>query len=258
MKFGRNVGALPAATAFYQSALGFTPLGPPAQDKRLAAALGATRVLAQRLALGAQEITLSQCFPPGAPCAMGPANALTFQHIAIVTSSMAAAHAQVMQHGAIPISTHGPSLLPGGLRAFKFRDPEGHPLELLEFPQPSRAFALMLGYDHSAISISEIGRSVTFYAKAGLSLSARQLNTGPAQDALDGLVAAQVDVVALGDQKPHVELLHYRADLAGRAGILRPLDLAADRLDFSVAGADLRLQADPDGHFSLRDSGRKA
>ena len=39
--------------------------------------------------------------------------------------------------GWTPISTSGPQLLPaasGGVSAFKFRDPEGHPLELIAFP----------------------------------------------------------------------------------------------------------------------------
>jgi len=256
MNFGRNVASLPAASAFYQSALGFTPLGPAADDPRLATALGVQRVLAQRLALGAQQITLSQCFPPGAPAMPPAANALTFQHIAILTSDMAAAHTQILRSGAIPISPHGPSLLPGGLSAFKFRDPEGHPLELLAFPDQQRAGPLMLGYDHSALCVADIARSIAFYAQAGLTEAARQINTGPAQDALDGLAQTEVDVVALGTQKPHVELLHYRAPTSRERNILRPHDLAADRLDFAAPLFDLRLQNDPDGHFSLHESAR--
>ena len=34
------------------------------------------------------------------------------------------------------ISRNGPEALPGGVVAFKFRGPDGHPLELIQFPWP--------------------------------------------------------------------------------------------------------------------------
>jgi catechol 2,3-dioxygenase-like lactoylglutathione lyase family enzyme len=62
---------------------------------------------------------------------------LWFQHFAIVVSDMDRAYRQLQRAGARPISRGGPQTLPeqnGRVRAFKFRDPDGHPLELLFFP----------------------------------------------------------------------------------------------------------------------------
>jgi len=62
-----------------------------------------------------------------------------FQHLAIVVSDIDRAYAQVLRAGATPISA-GPQTLPawnpnaGGIRAVYFRDPDGHPLELIQFP----------------------------------------------------------------------------------------------------------------------------
>ena len=64
---------------------------------------------------------------------------LWFQHVAIIVSDMACAYERVMTNRRFrPISRGGPVRLPdssGGVTAFKFRDHEGHPLELLAFPQ---------------------------------------------------------------------------------------------------------------------------
>ena len=62
---------------------------------------------------------------------------LCFQHFALVTRDAAAAWERARAHGATPISIGGPVTLPasaGGVTAVKFRDPEGHPLEFLQFP----------------------------------------------------------------------------------------------------------------------------
>ena len=125
---------------------------------------------------------------------------------------MAAAYRRLQTHNVTPISRHGPQTLPGGVIAFKFRDPDHHPLELIQFPTADPVTAH--GIDHSAISVADADRSIAFYAAAlGLAVTARQVNTGPAQDALDNLDAVTVDVVALSPaiRSPHLELLAYRA-----------------------------------------------
>jgi hypothetical protein len=110
----------------------------------------------------------------------------------------------------------------GGVTAFKFRDPEGHPLELLAFPSnavpeiwgKSRANGC-LGIDHSAIAVASTSRSSGFYLRLGLQRSGGSRNTGPAQDKLDNVKDAVVEVTALTppDATPHVELLCYQRTL---------------------------------------------
>ena len=76
----------------------------------------------------------------------------------------------------------------GGVRAFKFRDPDGHPLELIWFPPGPGARRLarqahpvppFLGIDHSALAIASTRRSLRFYRALGLRVSDRSITTAP-------------------------------------------------------------------------------
>ena len=124
-----------------------------------------------------------------------------------------------------PITQGEPQQLPrsdGSVLAFKFRDPDLHPLELLQFP-PGRTPAawrgrrklegqIGLGIDHSAISVADADASADFYRSLGLSAGDPTLNQGPAQQRLDGLPDVEVMVVPMNPPEgtPHLELLGYR------------------------------------------------
>lgn len=253
LRIARNVHSLPHAASFY-TAIGFTPAGPAQDNPALAACLQLSGIRSQFFNLGAQSLELTQCDPAGAGYpADARGNDLCFQHIALLTSDIAAAAARALAAGATAISNGGPQQLPpeaGGVIAFKFRDPEGHPLEYLQFPEPRPA-----GYDHSAISISNIDATLAFYKTLGFALAARQLNTGLAQQRLDGLESPVVDVIALKPAipTPHLELLHYRTPAApARHWALN--DIAADRLVISAPDSNLAIRRDPDGHIILLDS----
>ncbi len=251
LRVARNVASLQRAEGFY-GALGFRAVTPVRGDALLARLLRVERMRILRMRLGAQEIELSECSPPGAayPADMAASDS-RFQHIAIVTDDIVRACERVIALGVVPISRDGPVRLPaasGGVTAFKFRDIDGHPLEFLQFPESRPE-----GFDHSAISVRDVERSVEFYTKIGVRQESRQVNVGPEQDALDGLADAHVDVLALRPQQPtpHVELLCYRhADFAPPCA---PGDIAADRLVFQTADGGLRLRRDPDGHVVLLD-----
>lgn len=62
-----------------------------------------------------------------------------FQHFAILVDDMDVAFARLPSiKGWTAISTDGPQQLPAGsgaVKAFKFRDPDGQPMELLSFPR---------------------------------------------------------------------------------------------------------------------------
>jgi catechol 2,3-dioxygenase-like lactoylglutathione lyase family enzyme len=155
--------------------------------------------------------------------------------------------------------------LGGGIVALKFRDPEGHPLELIQFAEPDPRTED--GIDHSAIVVADANRSIAFYSPTlGLSVTARQVNRGGAQDRLDDLDGVELDVVSLAPRRlaPHVELLGYR-EPRGRSGTRRhPTDIATSRLVFVMAasehgaqvsepagGARAELLNDPDGHILM-------
>lgn len=215
------------------------------------------------LRLGEQRIDLD-CFDPrGRPYPRGATSAdLCFQHFALVTDDAMAAWERAVALGAEPISTAGPVTLPasaGGVTAVKFRDPEGHPLELLQFP-PDHAHRWqgtgLLGIDHSAISVSDIAASRLFYEGLGLSQKGGTLNQGPTQENLDGLSSVRVNVVPMMPRQgtPHLELLGYRTSRAREAGWFEPNDIAATR---TIWAADRNaLIRDPDNHLHMLNGSR--
>jgi catechol 2,3-dioxygenase-like lactoylglutathione lyase family enzyme len=221
-----------------------------------------------KLNLGRTEIEVLEFDEPGRPYPPGlPADDVRFQHFAIVVADMDRAFERLSQsRGWSAISTGGPQRLPqssGGVTAFKFRDPDGHPLELLSFPaghipapwrniDPRRLF---LGVDHSAIGIADAARSIEYYTRLGLRVAATNINQGPEQARLDGISQPVVDVIALQPPQatPHVELLCYRRAAMHSRTVQRSNDIAASRLVFQAAsrtrGQAEDLVQDPDGHF---------
>jgi catechol 2,3-dioxygenase-like lactoylglutathione lyase family enzyme len=178
-----------------------------------------------------------------------------FQHLALVTGDIETSWLQASTAGATPISRTGPVQLPksaGGVIAIKFRDPEGHPLEFLQFPPGGNEDwpgAGIMGIDHSAFCVTDVTVSERFYASHGLHEGKRSLNHGPTQTALDGLDDVEVDVVPMKPpvQPPHVELLGYRRPAAGAGGGFSVNDIAATRI---VWRADHEaLLRDPDGRL---------
>ncbi len=227
--------------------------------------------------LGAQDIALVQFSTQGRPYPCDSrSDDLWFQHLAVVVNDMDLAYAHLSSHGGWrPISEGGPQLLPpsnGAVRAFKFRDPDGHPLELIWFPpaqgrtmwHPKISAALFLGIDHSALCVASTARSLAFYRALGLRVSERSVNRGPAQERLDGVPDARVRVTSLrpaSAASPGLELLAYRPP--GRAaGIVFPNDLVTDWVTLAgrpSAGASSVAIKDPDGHrFVLADQGTGA
>jgi len=279
---------------FYMSALGFRRTGTEARDTGFALLMGLRPMHAQavHLQLGGQLLELVAFAEQGAPWPEpGAGDDPWFQHLAIAVSDMRAAYAQLCGHsGWAPISQDGPQHLPaasGGVTAFKFRDPEGHPLELLEFPtghvpiarQMPVAARTHLGIDHTAIVVADSEASVAFYAGTGLSVGARSNNHGIEQARLDDLTDPVVEVTALEPTiaaPPHLELLCYRAPLRAVSAPARKHsnDAVATRLllatdDVAAAASDLAAQGacpiaagsfrmgpaallrDPDGHDLL-------
>ncbi len=244
------------------------------------------------LRLGEQMLELVAFDRSGAPYPSDvAANDLQFQHFAIVVCNMAAAYSKLLRFsGWTSITRSGPQQLPassGGVSAFKFRDPEGHPLELIAFPvsraplrwQRKELNRLFLGIDHSAICVRDTERSVEFYKRIlGLSIRSKSLNVGKEQEELDDLPHPTIEVTALAPETsdpPHLELLCYRSPrLKTQPPQLAINAIAATRLVLQVDGlaeladglaarksgldifperarhsaADSMLIRDPDGH----------
>ena len=215
--------------------------------------------------LGREEVALVCLAGVSAPTPAGSrSDDAWFQHLAVVVRDIDEAYRNLSAvEGWTPISSGGPQTLPpanGGVRAFKFRDPDGHPLELIWFPPGqgrevwrAPSAALFLGIDHSAIAVSAPWRSLRFYRALGFSSAAHSRNHGPAQSRLDGLAQASLSVVSLRPASVHgpgLELLGYRPP--GRASTLPDACLTTDWVCIEIDGAPTRrVLRDPDGHRVL-------
>ena len=241
--------------ARFYTALGFTVGDPHEIARHEMAMLGLTGTGTRLpLTLGMQRIDLDR-FTVAGRSYPDDANAadLIFQHFALVTRDPAAAWSRAVAAGATPISRDGPVTLPassGGVTAVKFRDPDGHPLELLCFPDDGPGGdGAVHRIDHSAISVADADASIAFYTERGLIVGGETLNQGPTQIALDGLDDVRVRVVPLqpATQPPHLELLAYRNPAPRPHHPLAANDIAATRLVWD--GGTTGLMRDPDGHL---------
>lgn len=249
-----------ALAAWYCEVLGFTMIERREHHADATCALvglPGARLLRLTLGLGAERLELTEVRDPGPGNRAGrplPAdsrsNDLWFQHICLVVSDMVsvapAIEAQVLSGALQPIST-APQRLPdwnaaaAGIVAYKFHDPDGHPLELLQFPAgkgdarwhataaAEPAATPLLGIDHSAIGIRDPERSARFYGELlGLSDGGSGTNSGPEQDRLDGLEHTEVRITPWrAPRGMGIEALAYRSPAGGRP---QPADFGAQDL----------------------------
>ncbi|MEQ1893577.1 MAG: VOC family protein, partial [Planctomycetota bacterium] len=193
------------------------------------------RTRVARLTLGTETIELTQYLAPeGRPIPLDSrSNDRWFQHIAIVVRDLDAAYAHLRRHD-VRHASSGPQRLPdwnpnaGGIEAFYFKDPEGHVLELIEFPpekgdprwqaMASASDALFLGIDHTAIVVEDTERSLVFYRDVlGLTVAGASENFGTEQEHLNNVFGARLRITALrGASGPGIEFLEYLAPSDGR------------------------------------------
>jgi catechol 2,3-dioxygenase-like lactoylglutathione lyase family enzyme len=199
------------------------------------------RVVRMRLCDEFIELT-EYLAPQGRPVPVDSrSNDRWFQHIAIITSDMNRAYAWLRQNKVRHAST-GPQTLPAtikpaaGIRAFYFKDPDGHALEVLQFPADKGALKwhkpsdkLFLGIDHTAIVVNDTDASLGFYRDAlGMKVAGESENFGTEQEHLNNVFGARLRITALrAGSGPGIELLEY---LAPRDGRPMPVDEKANDL----------------------------
>ena len=190
------------------------------------------RIRVVRMKLGDESIELCEYLAPkGLPIPMDShSNDRWFQHIAIIVSDMDKAY-RVLRENKVEHASSGPQRLPdwnknaGGIEAFYFKDPDGHPVEILHFPvgkgadkwrQPNGK--LFLGIDHTAIVVRDTDASLKFYRDLlGMQVAGESENYGTEQEHLNNVFGAHLRITALrAAGGPGIELLEYLTPSDGR------------------------------------------
>jgi catechol 2,3-dioxygenase-like lactoylglutathione lyase family enzyme len=203
------------------------------------------RMRVVRLRLGDEFLELTEYLAPkGRPVPVDSrSNDRWFQHVAIITNDMERAYAWLRQNK-VEHASSGPQRLPdwnknaGGIKAFYFKDPDGHSLEILQFPAGKgdakwhkSSDKLFLGIDHTAIVVGDTEASLGFYRDAlGMRVVGESENYGTEQEHLNNVFGARLRITALraASGGPGIEFLEYLAPRDGRPvpKDARPNDLA--------------------------------
>jgi len=212
------------------------------QYEHLEGVFGA-RMRIVRMQLGNEFIDLTEYLAPrGRPIPLDSrSNDLWFQHIAIVVRNMDQAFEKLRALKVQFVST-GPQTLPAslpaaaGIKAFYFRDPDEHNLEVIYFPSgkgdprwQEKTDNLFLGIDHTAIGIANTEASLHFYRDLlGLRKAGESENFGTEQEHLNQVFGAHLHITGMrAASGAGIEFLEYLTPRDGRA---RPADVHANDL----------------------------
>jgi len=262
LSVGVTVRDLEASVRFYTEVLQFRVVERSEHDgaaeERLQGLFGLHTEVA-RLQLGDEQLVLTEYLTPRGRSLPedSRSNDHWFQHVAIIVRDMDAAYAELRRHRVRHASPR-PQTLPewnvgaAGIRAFYFQDPDGHALEVLQFPvgkgdakwhRPGEN--LFLGIDHTAIVVADTAASLRFWRdELGLEVVGHSDNHGEEQERLNNVYGARLAITTLrGASGPGVELLEY---VTPRGGRNMPADTVASDLwhwVVTVQGDHLREHA---------------
>ena len=242
------------------------------QYEHLEGVFGA-RMRIVRMQFGNEYVDLTQYLAP--PGRLIPAdsrsNDLWFQHIAIVVRDMDQAFDKLRALKVQFVST-GPQTLPpsikaaAGIKAFYFRDPDQHNLEIIYFPPGKgdprwheKTDKLFLGIDHTAIGIANTEASLYFYHDLlGFRKAGDSENFGTEQEHLNQVFGAHLQITGMrAASGPGIEFLEY---LTPRDGRSRPADVHANDIVhwqtmITTDDVDLMAKKLRDAHVHFVSSG---
>src|SRR6266516_2371101 len=242
------------------------------QYEHLEGVFGA-RMRIVRMQLGNEYVDLTQYLAP--PGRLIPAdsrsNDLWFQHIAIVVRDMDQAFEKLRALKVQFVSTRPqtlPASLPAaaGIKAFYFRDPDQHNLEVIYFPPgkgdprwQEKTDKLFLGIDHTAIGNANTESGLKFYRDLlGLRKAGESENFGTEQEHLNQVFSAHLQITGMrAASGAGIEFLDYLTPRDGRA---RPADVHANDIVhwqtmITTDDVDLMAKKLRDAHVHFVSSG---
>ena len=242
---GMTVSDLQRSVEFYQQVLSFKKVRETevwGEDWERLQGLFGLRMRVVLMQLGEEQIALMEYLTTsGRPI---PVDSRSydrwFQHIAIAVKDIDKAYQQLRQYG-VRQTSNAPQQLPewnkklGGVKAFYFKDPDGHNLELIEFPERLAADKwlkseeLFMGIDHSAVVVKDAEASFPLYRHClNFELQLQAHNYGTEFEHICGTHGAKVQVNSMSPPKGiGFELLQYIAPATGKA---MPVDSKANDL----------------------------
>jgi catechol 2,3-dioxygenase-like lactoylglutathione lyase family enzyme len=240
---GMTVGDMDRSVAFFSNVLTFEKVldvEVTGGDYERLQGLFGLRMRVVRMKLGGEFIELTEYLAPRGRAFPSDtrSNDHWFQHVAIIVSDMDKAYRTLRQHK-VQHASSGPQRLPdwnknaGGIQAFYFRDPDGHFLEILQFPEGKgdpkwqRKDKLFLGIDHTAIVVKDTEESLKFYRDTlGMKVAGESENYDTEQEHLNNVFGARLRITALrASSGPGLEFLEY---LSPRDGRPMPVDERAN------------------------------
>jgi len=255
---GLTVSNLEQEAQFFTQVLSFGQISHSESDTEESAqllGLPRAKLRVAALKLGSEMITLTEHLDRGHAI---PSDSRSydrwFQHIAIVVGDMDKAYYHMRQSKVKFVST-APQTLPewnkaaAGIRAFYFRDPEDHVLEIISFPKGKgdpkwqiQTDNLFLGIDHTAMVVSDTDSSLGFYRdRLGMHVVGESENYGVEQEHLNQVFGARLRITSLrAERGPGIEFLEYLTPSGGRPlpETSRPNDLVFWHTDVTVDHLD--------------------
>ncbi len=248
---GITVSDMDQAIQFYSEVLSFQKtsdvevLG--SEYERLQGLFG-VRLRVVKMRLGEEILELTEYLTPkGRPIPVDSrSNDRWFQHIAIAVSDMDRAY-EILRKFKVQHASTAPQRIPdtnkaaAGIRAFYFKDPDGHNLEIIYFPRgkgdpkwqenkgQENSQKVFLGIDHTAIVVSNTEASLQFYRDLlGLRLAGESENFGTEQEHLNNVFGTKLRISGLkAPSGVGIEFLDYLAPSDGKPypSDARPNDL---------------------------------
>lgn len=267
---GLTVNDLDREVRFFTQVLKFEEVSRSDSDTEASAQLFGLSHAKLKLAvlkLGSEEISLTEHEEKGRPI---PSDSQSydhwFQHIAIVVKNMDEAY-QYLKQSKIRFVSTAPQTLPewnkaaAGIKAFYFRDPEDHVLEIICFPDgkgdpkwQAQTDKLFLGIDHTAIVVSDTDASLRFYRDLlGMHVAGESENYGVEQEHLNQVFGAHLRITSLRSESgPGIEFLEYITPPGGR-----PLSETSKPNDLVFWHTDLVVDHIDDLAATLKERGTK-